>query len=106
MRNDPLPVVKHLRMLTEKVAKNVYTFYSLFKYDAAVHKRAGKKFGLIQPDEMFTYFTYDNTVKASTSQRTEASLSLDPRTKNGATLYVISVQNEGCALRSARTFPF
>ena len=38
---DPLPCVKHLRMLTEKVAKNVYKVDSLCKYDAAVRKRAG-----------------------------------------------------------------
>ena len=39
--DDPLPYVKHLRMLTEKVAKNVYKVDSLCKYDAAVCKRAG-----------------------------------------------------------------
>ena len=38
---NPLPCVKHLRMLTEKVAKNVYKVDSLCKYDAAVRKRAG-----------------------------------------------------------------
>ena len=58
---NPLPCVKHLRMLTEKVAKNVYKVDSLCKYDAAVCKRAGlegvEEFGNIKHDEMFTYFT-------------------------------------------------
>ena len=74
--DDPLPCVKHLRMLTEKVAKNVYKLDSLCKYDAVVRKRAGVKgveeFGVIQHDEMFTYFTYDNTVKASGTQGSES----------------------------------
>ena len=52
--------LKHLRMLTEKVAKNVYKVDSLCKYEAAVCKRAGlvgvKEFGNIKHDEMFTYF--------------------------------------------------
>ena len=69
---NPLPCVKHLRMLTEKVAKNVYKVDSLCKYDAAVRKRAGlegvEEFGNIKHDEMFTYFTYDNTVKATNIQ--------------------------------------
>ena len=59
--DNPLPCVKHLRMLTEKVAKNVYKVDSLCKYDAAVRKRAGlvgvEEFGNIKHDEMFTYFT-------------------------------------------------
>ena len=63
--DDPLPCVKHLRMLTEKVAKSVYKIDSLCKYDATVCKRAGlvgvKEFGNIKHDEMFTYFMYDNT---------------------------------------------
>ena len=66
--DDPLPCVKDLRMLTEKGEKNAYKLDSLCKYDAVVCKHAGKKgveeFGVIQHDEMFTYFTYDNTVKA------------------------------------------
>ena len=72
---NPLPCVKHLRMLTEKVAKNVYKVDSLCKYDAAVRKRAGlegvEEFGNIKHDEMFTYFTYDNTVKATGIQAGE-----------------------------------
>ena len=72
---NPLPCVKHLRMLTEKVAKNVYKVDSLCKYDAAVRKRAGlegvEEFGNIKHDEMFTYFTYDNTVKATNIQAGE-----------------------------------
>ena len=48
---------------------------SLCKYDAVVHKRAGKKgveeFGIIQHDEMFTYFTYNNTIKATSTQVSE-----------------------------------
>ena len=72
---NPLPCVKHLRMLTEKVAKNVYKVDSLCKYDAAVRKRAGlegvEEFGNIKHDEMFTYFTYDNTVKATGIQTGE-----------------------------------
>ena len=74
--DNPLPCVKHLRMLTEKVAKNVYKVDSLCKYDAAVRKRAGlegvEEFGNIKHDEMFTYFTYDNTVKATNVQTGES----------------------------------
>ena len=74
--DNPLPCMKHLRMLTEKVAKNVYKVDSLCKYDAAVRKRAGlvgvEEFGNIKHDEMFTYFTYDNTVKATSSQAGES----------------------------------
>ena len=74
--DNPLPCVKHLRMLTEKVAKNVYKVDGLCKYDAAVRKRAGlvgvEEFGNIKHDEMFTYFTYDNTVKATSSQAGES----------------------------------
>ena len=74
--DDPLPCVKHQRMLTEKVAKNVYKVDSLCKYDAAVCKTAGlvgvKEFGNIKHDEMFSYFTYDNTVKAAGSQASES----------------------------------
>ena len=40
---DPLPCVKHLRMLAEKVSKNVYKVDSLCKYDSIVRKRAGLK---------------------------------------------------------------
>ena len=73
--DNPLPCMKHLRMLTEKVAKNVYKVDSLCKYDAAVRKRAGlegvEEFGNIKHDEMFTYFTYDNTVKATNIQSGE-----------------------------------
>ena len=69
---NPLPCVKHLRMLTEKVAKNVYKVDSLCKYDAAVRKRAGLE-GVeeLKHDEMFTYFTYDKTVKATNTQSGE-----------------------------------
>ena len=74
--DNPLPCVKHLRMLTEKVAKNVYKVDSLCKYDAAVRKRAGlvgvEEFGNIKHNEMFTYFTYNNTVKATSSQSGES----------------------------------
>ena len=74
--DNPLPCVKHLRMLTKKVAKNVYKVDSLCKYDAAVRKRAVlvgvEEFGNIKHDEMFTYFTYDNTVKATSSQAGES----------------------------------
>ena len=74
--DDPLPCVKHLRMLTEKLAKNVYKVDSLCKYDAAVRKRAElvgvKEFGNIKHDEMFTFYTYDNTVKATSSQTGES----------------------------------
>ena len=66
-------------MLTEKVAKNVYKVDSLCKYDAAVRKRAGlvgvEEFGNIKDDEMFTYFNYDNTVKATNSQAGESKVS-------------------------------
>ena len=76
--DDPLPCTKHLKMLTEKVAKNVYTVDSLCKY-AAVRKRAGllgvNEFGNIKHDEMFTYFTYDNTVKAASGQASESKSS-------------------------------
>ena len=74
--DNPLPCVKHLRMLTEKVAKDVYKVDSLCKNDTAVRKRAGlegvEEFGNIKHDEMFTYFTYDNTVKATSSQAGES----------------------------------
>ena len=47
------------------------------KYDAAIRKRAVVKgvetFGIIHHvhNEMFTYFTYDNTVKAASPQTCE-----------------------------------
>ena len=76
---DPLPCVKHLRMLAEKVLKNVYKVDSLCKYDAVVRKRVDVKgleeFGVIHHDEMFTYFTYDNTVKAANTQGSERKTS-------------------------------
>ena len=66
-------------MLTEKVAKNVYRVDSLCKYDAAVRKRAGlvvvKEFGNIKHGEMITYFMYDNTLKAVSSQASESKSS-------------------------------
>ena len=77
--DNPIPCVKHLRMLTEKVAKNVYKVDSLCKYDAAVRKRAGlvgvEECGNIKHDEMFTYFTYNNTVKATSNQAGESKAS-------------------------------
>ena len=67
-------------MLTEKGEKNAYKLDSLCKYDAVVCKHAGKKgmeeFGVIQHDEMFTYFTYDNTVKAVSTQASEGKVLL------------------------------
>ena len=54
----------------------MYKVDSLCKYDAAVRKRAGlngvEEFGCIKHDEMFTYFTYDDTVKATSAQGSDA----------------------------------
>ena len=73
---DPLPCVKHLRMIAEKVSKNIYKVDSLCKYDSVARKRAGSKgvdeFGMIHHNEIFTYFTYDNTVSAAGSQESHS----------------------------------
>ena len=102
--DDPLPCVKHLRMLTEKVTKKVYKVDRLCKYAAPVHKRASlvgvKEFGNIKHDEMFTYFMYDNVVKAAAGQASESKSSkFKSRTKKYSDIICTRFNSEeGCRL--------
>ena len=68
-KSDPLPVIRHVKFLTEKSTKKMFESVAFVKYDEAVRDRANDKgltqFGIIETDEVYSHFSLENTVKVT-----------------------------------------
>ena len=66
---DPIPASKHLKSVSDKVAKGCFNFKVISGYDDAVRAREALEgygeFAKIETDEVFSHFSVENTVKKS-----------------------------------------
>ena len=68
---DPIPALKHLKFISDKVAKGCFNFEAISGYDDAVRARVAlegySEFAKIETDEVFGHFSVENTIKKSDS---------------------------------------
>ena len=64
---DPIPALKHLTFISDKVAKGCFNFEAISGYDDAVRAtvvvEGYGEFAKIETDEVFGHFSVENTVK-------------------------------------------
>lgn len=69
-------IIQHITCLAEKASKNIYKVGALIAYDAAVRERAGHEgpatFGVVNQEDLLTYFRYDATERAKPKQENQA----------------------------------
>ena len=66
---DPIPALKHLKFISDKVSKGCFNFEAISGYDEAVRARVAlegyAEFAKIETDEVFCHFSVENTIKKS-----------------------------------------
>ena len=66
-KNDPLPVVRHVKFLAKKSTKKMFESVAFVKYGEAVRDRVNEKgpaqFGIIETDEVYSHFSLENTIR-------------------------------------------
>ena len=64
---DPIPALKHLKFVSDKVSKGCFNFEAISGYDEAVRARVALEgysgFAKIETDEVFVHFSVENTIK-------------------------------------------
>ena len=75
-KNNPSPVLKHVRCITQKATKKMFKPVAYIKYDEAICERANGKgieqFGIIETDEVYFHFSLENTVNVSQKSQSKA----------------------------------
>ena len=66
---DPIPALKHLKFISDKVAKGCFNFEAISGYDEAVRARVAlesySELANIETDEVFGHYSVENTIKKS-----------------------------------------
>ena len=87
--------MKHLKFISDKVAKGCFNFEAIAGYDKAVRARVAlegySEFANIETDEVFGHFSVENTIKKSDQNR------------GGKAGYVLDTLRRRAALENMRT---